>query len=191
MPAKRFVCVPLILLAAWPALAGEAEVVRRPVDYGRVIRATANMVRDRHAQALVRKHGLSLVDLTWEDTGRFKNSALGPNISDLTIQVQHRDRRSRRWYLTCMPVIRYANFSDKTADIRLEKLSLLVGNEAGRSLRRISLKEYLGNFRKYLSNPNSWRGRESSLLAPRDTHALVPSRVASIASTAGLPLYDW
>ena len=176
MSAKRFVCVALILLVAGPALAGEAKIVRRPVDYGQVIRATANMVRDRQAQALARKHGLSLVDLTWEDTGRFKNSALGPNISDMTIQVQHMDRRRRRWYLTCMPVIRYANFSDKTADIRLEKFFLLVGNEAGRSRRRISLKEYLGNFRKYLSNPNSWRGRQSSLLAARDTHALVSAQ---------------
>jgi hypothetical protein len=31
---------------------------------------------------------LQILNLTWEDTARFKGSAVGPNISDMTIQVR-------------------------------------------------------------------------------------------------------
>ena len=67
-----------------------------------------------------------------------------------------------------MPVIRYPNFSDLTADISLDKFYLLVGNEDGRELQKVSLRDYLGDIRRYLSQPGSWTGRGNSLLAPRD-----------------------
>ncbi len=175
MFAKRYLVVVLILVAGATASAGEARVAPER-DHWHVIQATANMVRDRRAQALVRKHQLNLINLTWEDTGRFKNSAVGPNISDMTIQVQYMDPRTEKYRLTCMPVIRHPNFSDKTADIRMEKFFVLVGNEAGRSLRRVALREYLGNFQKHLSKPGSWKGKGASLLAKRDTHALVSAQ---------------
>ena len=65
----------------------------RPANHGhagydRVIDRTAAMVRDRHAKRLAKKQGLDVVDLTWEDTARFKGSCVGPNISDMTIQVK-------------------------------------------------------------------------------------------------------
>ncbi|MCK5842939.1 MAG: hypothetical protein KAH31_12260, partial [Candidatus Sabulitectum sp.] len=31
--------------------------------------------------------GLDVVNVTWEDTGRYEGSCWGPNISDMTIQV--------------------------------------------------------------------------------------------------------
>ena len=40
---------------------------------------------------------------------------------------------TRRFHLTPMPVIRYPNFTDITADIAPEDFSLLVGNEQGRT----------------------------------------------------------
>ena len=67
------------VVAAAPAQAGEGL---DPID-----RAAA-MVGDPGAQALVAGQGLGLVDLTWEDTGRYGGSSVGPNISDMTIQVQ-------------------------------------------------------------------------------------------------------
>jgi hypothetical protein len=144
--------------------------------YQDVIRETTGMVNDPYALELARRYGLSILDLTWEDTGRYKNSSVGPNISDMTIQVQRRDPRTGDYELSCMPVIRYANFADRTADVPLDKFYILVGNEKGKGLKRVSLKEYLGNFRSYLSEPYSWKGRRTSLLAPRDSHALVSAQ---------------
>ena len=77
-----------------------------------------------------------------------------------------------------MPVIRYPNFSDLTADISPDDFYLLVGNEQGDDLERVTLREYLRHFRRYLSDPDSWAGRGDSLLAARDTHVLVSAQAA-------------
>jgi len=146
--------------------------------YIEAIERTAGMVRDHEAQYLAGQHGLEILNLTWEDTGRYYNSSVGPNISDVTIQVQHMDPNSCEYMLTLMPVIRYPNFSDLTADIPLDRFYLMVGNEDGGELQRITLREYLGNFRNYLSEPRSWRGWGKSLLAKRDTHVLVSAQAA-------------
>ncbi len=128
-------------------------------DYIEAIEKTAAMVWDEKAQRLAELEGLNIVNVTWEDTGRYYNSSVGPNISDVTIQVQHWNPDTCSYRLTLMPVIRYPNFSDLTADIPLDKFYLLVGNEDDDELYRISLKEYLGDFRSYLSQPNSWDGQ--------------------------------
>jgi len=146
------------------------------VSYREVIAKTAGMVGSAEAQALARRHGLNILNVTWEDTGRYKGSSVGPNISDMTIQVQELDPRTRKYRLTCMPVIRHPNFSDKTGDLSLDKFYLLVGNEKGGELRRVTLREFLGNLRRYLSQPSSWKGRRTSLLAKRDTHVLVSAQ---------------
>ena len=145
-------------------------------SYREVIARTAGMVRDADAQALARQYGLQILNVTWEDTGRYKGSCVGPNISDMTIQVQELDPRTEKYRLTCMPVIRYPNFSDKTGDLSLDKFYLLVGNEEGGELRRVTLRAFLGNLREYLSQPSSWEGRRTSLLAKRDTHVLVSAQ---------------
>jgi hypothetical protein len=77
-----------------------------------------------------------------------------------------------------MPVIRYPNFSDLTADISPDDFYLLVGNERGDDLERITLTEYLKHFRNYLSEPDSWASREGSLFVGRDTHVLVSAQAA-------------
>jgi hypothetical protein len=139
-------------------------------DHAHIIERTARMVHDGSARTLASKHSLQVLDLTWEDTGRHKGSCVGPNISDMTIQVAQGSR------ITCMPVIRYPNFSDKTADISIDDVVLRVGNERGRALSSVTLREYLGNLRKYLTKPSSWAGSESSLLAPREREVLVSAQ---------------
>ena len=57
-------------------------------DHAEVITRTTKMVHAKEPKKLARRHGLDMVDLTWEDTGRYKGSSVGPNISDMTIQVQ-------------------------------------------------------------------------------------------------------
>jgi hypothetical protein len=146
--------------------------------YREAIQRTANMVWAADAQSLAAAHDLHVVNVTWEDTGRYYGSAVGPNISDVTIQVGVREPRTEQFQLTLMPVIRYPNFSDLSADIPLDSFYLLIGNERGEALRRVSLREYLANIRRYLSEPDSWAGSKSSLLAERDSHVLVSAQAA-------------
>src|SRR5438046_7294373 len=93
------------------------------------------MVSDSHAARLARTHGLNILNLTWEDTGRFKGSAVGPNISDMTIQVAAAEPASDRLRITCMPVIRYPNFSDRSCDLDPRDFTILVGNQDRKSTR--------------------------------------------------------
>lgn len=176
----------LLLQLPAPAMAAEAPpepgqregAIDEDPEYLQAIQRTAEMVWDQQAIDLAARHGLNILNVTWEDTGRYKDSSVGPNISDVTIQVQHLDPQSGEYHLSLMPVIRYPNFSDLTADLSPDDFFLLVGNERGQELERVSLTEYLGNFRSYLSEPDSWAGRRSSLLAPRDTHVLVSAQAA-------------
>jgi len=153
--------------------------------YRQVVSQTAGMVGNGQAQKLARKHGLQILNVTWEDTGRYKGSCVGPNISDMTIQVQQCDPRTGKYSLTCMPVIRFPNFSDKTGDITPESFYMLVGNEGGRKLRRVSLKEFLGDVRKYLTKPGSWKGKRRSLLAARDSKVLVSAQACFLPIPEG------
>jgi hypothetical protein len=147
-----------------------------PDEYRQAIQRTAAMVRDQQAQNLARSHGLQVLNITWEDTARFKNSAVGPNISDMTIQVAYEHPRTRQLEVTAMPVIRFPNFSDLTGDVDPRRFTLLVGNHRGAPLRRISLYEFLANPSPYLSNPRSWPSRNRTLLASRDTHVLASAQ---------------
>ncbi len=164
-------CVTLAL----PAIGGEVEQYEA---YRQVVEDSASMVYDAEAQALAAEHGLQILNVTWEDTGRYDNSSVGPNISDMTIQVQQMDPRTEEFSLTCMPVIRFPNFEDVTADLAMEDFHLLVGNEDGDELRKISLDRLLGDLPAYLHEPASWAGDENSLLAERDTHVLVSAQAA-------------
>lgn len=145
------------------------------VEYENAIARTANMVGDGAARGLAERYGFDVLNVTWEDTGRYKGSSVGPNISDMTIQVGWRDA-SGQFRVTAMPVIRFPNFSDKTADIDPREFTLLVGNERGRRLTRVSLYEFLASPDRFLSNPDSWRSRTRSLLAPRDEKVLVSAQ---------------
>jgi hypothetical protein len=142
-----------------------------------VVEQTIGMVGDKHVRQLAQRFGLDVVDVTWEDTGRFQNSAVGDNISDMTIQVQYPANQGPGLRLACMPVIRAPNFRDLTCDIPPELFYLLVGNQRGDAqLSKLTLRDFLGDLRQYLHDPTSWRGRRRSLLAPRDTHVLVSAQ---------------
>ncbi|MEB3357529.1 MAG: hypothetical protein VKK04_12445 [Synechococcales bacterium] len=154
-------------------------------EYGQVIEQTVGMVYDAEAQALVDRYGLNILNVTWEDTGRYHNSAVGPNISDMTIQVQQRHPTTGDYRLHLMPVIRYPNFTDQTADIPLDDFFIPVGNERGEDLESVSLREFLGNLRRYLTEPDSWTGRDNSLLADRDTHVLVSAQACFLPVPQG------
>lgn len=145
--------------------------------YDEVVRSVAEMTWNSDVVSMAGRYGLDVVNVTWEDTGRYYGSCWGPNISDLTIQVHHEDPLTGETMLTCMPVIRYPNFYDLSADLDPDEFYLLVGNERGDDdLEPVSLTEYIDNFRSYLHDPGSWRGRENSLWAERDSVVLVSAQ---------------
>ena len=134
----------------------------------------AEMVWNNKVTEAAAHYGLDVVNVTWEDTGRYEGSCWGPNISDMTIQVHHGDRDSEM--LTCMPVIRFPNFHDLTADMNPDEFFLLTGNESGNDLEPVSLTDYVDNIRDYLHDGDSWGGRVNSLLAERDSVILVSAQ---------------
>ena len=154
----------------------DERAYREYLQYRAVVLNTERMVQDRQAIDLVRRHKLNIVNVTWEDTGRYKGSSVGPNISDMTIQVQMQNPKTGKYELHCMPVIRFPNFSDMTGDLKMEKFFLLTGNEKGKDLKQADLRMILKNLRDYLSNPGSWKGWGKSLLAGRDSHVLVSAQ---------------
>ncbi len=160
-----------------------------PVEYSRTVDRVVNMVNDGDLTSRVARRGLSVVNVAWEDTGRNQGSSVGPNISDLSLQVRERGGRSNtagyanpynaswsgEYRSSVLPVIRQPNFSDKSADIPADKFFVRVGNERGQSLRTVPLTEMLSNLRSYVSLPSSISG-DANLLASRDTHFLVSAQ---------------
>ncbi|MCC6404571.1 MAG: hypothetical protein IT207_11235 [Fimbriimonadaceae bacterium] len=170
------------VVAAQDKFAGFVDVGSN-FRFEEVVRRCADMVSASDAQRYVQRSGLNLMNLTWEDTGRYKGSSVGPNISDMTIQVRVAGGRSPRTYL--MPVIRHPNFSDLTGDVDPRSLGILVGNEHGEPLKRVSLTAFLADPGRYMSDPASWKGRPRSLLAERDSKVLVSAQACFLPVPGG------
>jgi hypothetical protein len=152
--------------------------IRNPSDsqeYARVTDKVANMVSDPDLQQRVRRRALSLVNVTWEDTGRAQGSSLGPNISDLTLQVRRKDERGQ-FHASIMPVIRPPNFTDRTGDVPADRFFVRVGNETrSGALRTVPLTDVLKNLKAFASHPDTILG-DGNVFAARDTHFLVSAQ---------------
>jgi hypothetical protein len=151
--------------------------IKEPSDnreYGRVVDRVAGMVSDSDLVHRVHRRSLALVNVTWEDTGRAEGSSLGPNISDLTLQVRRRDE-SGQFQSAIMPVIRPPNFTDRTGDVPSDRFFIRVGNEQGGALRSVPLTDVLRNLKAFASHPDTILG-DGNLLAGRDTHFLVSAQ---------------
>jgi hypothetical protein len=175
----RRTCLALCLLGS---LASADSKAKKPPDpaaqYHSMVQRVANMVSDERAYNLASAQGLSLLNVLWEDTGRWEGSSVGPNISDVTIEVEgYRNGKSHRTYL--MPVMRHENFSDKTADVKMEKILIPVGNQNGGTIELVSLDELLKNPGQYLSHADKGKIKGESLFAAkRDSHVLVSAQHA-------------
>lgn len=152
----------------------------RPVD---LVERIARMAEDPVVRAACQARGLDILNLTWEDTGRAKGSALGPNISDLTIQPLDGPQHQRQQRDPLLPVIRFPNFADLTADVRIDDLLVLVGNHRGEALRPITLRSYLQDFRSYQHAPTGTMS--GSLLAERDEVVLTSAQACLLPVPAG------
>ena len=166
------------------------------MDFVNTIDRVSNMVSDYELQSRATERGLNIVNVAWEDTGRAVGSALGPNITDLTLQVRRR-MWNGEWADSLMPVVRFPNFSDRTADIPADRFFLRVGNAQGfgakgakcdpkpqmfeedSPLRTMPLMDVLRDIRVVSSKPGSLGGdvtKAINLTAPRDTHFLVSAQ---------------
>lgn len=148
--------------------------VRHP-SFTDVIQNVVSMPQNGELQTRTSRHGLTVVNLMWEDTGRNQGSSVGPNISDLTLQVREElDGGGIRTHL--LPVIRHPNYTDKTGDIAADKLWVRTGNQKkGGELTAVPLTEVLKNLREHLSDPRDLKG-SGNFLAERDTHFLVSAQ---------------
>ena len=149
-------------------------------EYVGVMDQVAAMVSHPGIRERVGARGLSIVDVTWEDTGRAVGSSLGPNISDLTLQVRRRDPNGQ-FTDALMPVIRVPNFTDRTGDVPADRFFVRVGNERGAGLETLPLAELLRDLGRFASSPATLTGRRPAgaaldLSAPRDTHYLVSAQ---------------
>jgi hypothetical protein len=143
-------------------------------DYPEVVERVVGMVSDTAVIDGASRRGLSVVNVMWEDTGRAQGSSLGPNITDLTLQVRYRERGGHE-QSALMPVIRFPNFTDRTADVRSSKFFVRVGNHRSDKLESVPLTDVLRDIRSYASDPRSIRG-SGNLLSPRDKHFLVSAQ---------------
>src|SRR5689334_17341575 len=62
-------------------------------SYSSVVDKVVHMVDDPSVTDGAARRGLGVVNVMWEDTGRAQYSSIGPNITDLTLQVRYRQSR--------------------------------------------------------------------------------------------------
>ena len=165
-----------------PAVAQPMTMPAPPVapapSFAEMVGQVAAMTGDGEMQSMAASHGLGIINVLWEDTGRWEGSSVGPNISDVTIEVET-GRAGGERQTVLMPVLRHDNFTDTTADVKLDRIFVPVGNQKkGGALTTISLRQLLANPGRYLSLPRDGRIKGGSLLAERDSHALVSAQHA-------------
>jgi hypothetical protein len=171
---QRALPLALIALLSLPAAARALAENTEELSFRQTIRKVVMMPNNRKLQRDAwYKHRLNVLNVMWEDTGRYLGSSVGPNISDLTLQVHEKTSRGTRKHL--LPVIRHPNFTDKTADVPAEDMWVKVGNQNGGTPTAVPLTEVLENLKEYLSEPEKLRG-SGNLLAKRDTHFLVSAQ---------------
>ena len=97
----------------------------------------------------------------------------GPCISDMTLRVND----------SMMPVIRQPNFSDKTWDVKMKDIPIVIGNETANGkekLQTISLSDYLTNFSDFMTNTGyKGIGKTINLLNSKengDSHVIMSSQ---------------
>ncbi len=160
-----------------------APTVGDPEELRAAIRSVVRMTSDRALSRAARAHRMRIQNLSWEDAGRFIGSSVGPNISDVTLEVLERtkSRTGRERVRThLLPVLRYPNFTDRTADVPADRFFVRVGNQragaAPGELETVALSEVLSHLRTYLSDGSSLRGENEDFTAARDTHYLVSAQ---------------
>jgi len=155
----------------------EAEKTR----YEKTVEAVNEEIFSTQGQKRAEDYGMTVMSTAWEDNGRTKGSVWGPLISDYSIYVHIKNEGKFKRAIQ-VPLLRFPNFEDKTADQPPSKFFIKVGNEKNnRKPELISLADYLANVNKYLTKP----GKVGSLLSPRDTDFVVSAQASFIPLPQG------
>lgn len=94
----------------------------------------SQLYRNQRVKAMFTEKGYDVLNIQWEDTGRYQNSCWGSNISDQSLVVDN----------TLMPVVRRPNFTDKTFDVDIKEFNVFSGNDTGDGkLVKVPLKTFL------------------------------------------------
>lgn len=155
---------------------------RHTTTIAEIVANVRGMPHSATTRKMAREHGLDIVSVAWEDNARDKNSAYGPCITDMTLQLRHGS--------TALPIVRYPNMADLTWDARMDDIKLFVGNERGQPLTEVTLTELLGHVDEFLGRSSDWRNAETkSLLAPsradKDAHVLMGAQACFLPVPAG------
>jgi hypothetical protein len=67
----------------------EAWGITGEPSYAAVVDKVVGMVNDAQVVQAAQRRGLDVMNVMWEDTGRAQGSSIGPNITDLTLQVRY------------------------------------------------------------------------------------------------------
>ena len=92
---------------------------------------------------------------------------------------------------SCMPVMREPNYTDKTWDVAIEKIPIVVGNQTSNPdehLQTISLKDYLKHFSDFMSN-DVYRNNNTKINLLRsgnkDSHVIMSSQACFLPIQQG------
>ncbi len=145
--------------------------VKKEDKFNEVVNYVKMINHNQDAIKLAREYNLNIQSVAWEDTARNKYSSVGPNISDMTLNVaSHR-----------MPLIRSKNYTDVTVDMPFDKLpNLVVGNHNNTPLTQTNLKNYLDNLSQFMKTDPD----QGSLFIERDKFILTS------AQACVLPLHE-
>lgn len=142
-------------------------------EYISVVSELATLDRNRSVSAFLMGLGLDISMVSWQDTGRHRNSAGGSNISDARlIALTATERGQIQTHV--MPIIRLPNFEDKTVDVDLSEVTIPMGNAWGVKPFGVSLKTVL----ERLSTFTSFEEPIESLYLERDSQVLVSAQTS-------------
>jgi hypothetical protein len=150
----------------------------------------AGMLNDAALRASASAAGLALTGVTWADNARAAKSSVGPNITDVTLELVAQAAAGVRAAVR-LPMLRHGtNFTDPTSDAAMDAIKLRVGNEApgwdGATLTTVTLTQYLADIARY--SPQAPAGQGSLLAAPteRDDSKVLLATQACVLPT-GVP----
>ncbi len=103
------------------------------------VKNTLNIINNKDVQMYLKQFDMSVQNVSWEDISRNKNSSFGNNITDMTLCMQddysNPDKKSK---VLC-PIIRHANFNDKTFDVPVDTFNVFDSDEK----KVLKLSDYL------------------------------------------------
>lgn len=166
------------------------ERLRPPVPHQRTAQEVSVWPEATQRQQRAAGEGLELLSLTRPPVVEQGDAEGRVESIGFSLQVHTTGPRWGEPRLYSMPVFRSRAHPDSRR-VPPDAIELVVGNELPASSasplplrpipRRVTLREYLGRFRRYLSRPASWPGPWTSLLAERDSEVVLRAQVCPLA----------